>query len=234
MPLYNQTPHQKKQIGVINSIENQIKNNSLSFSTVEPIHDYENDPRICLTGIHFPKKDLLDRIYHSLTEPLQQIFSNYYYYEKSSLHLTIKSVRVINDPPHFNEEDIRRAKKVFEEVIPRHHRFRVYFYRLLLFPSNLALIGTTDSELDEIVLELDRKLKDAGVPDDKQYTNSRYFFSNMTLARFNSPLTQDFKEKIVELSENISLPLYTIDSVTLVTGNAALKKRTIVGSWNLL
>ncbi len=234
MPLYNQTPHQKKQIGVINSIENQIKNNSLSFSTVEPIHDYENDPRICLTGIHFPKKDLLDRIYHSLTEPLQQIFSNYYYYEKSSLHLTIKSVRVINDPPHFNEEDITKAKKIFAEVIPKHHRFQVYFYKLLLFPSNLALIGTTDPELDKIILDLDTKLKKATIPDDKQYTNLRYFFSNMTLARFNSPLSQDFREKIAELSANITISPYTIDSVTLVTGNAVLKKRTVVGIWNLL
>ena len=28
--------------------------------------------------------------------------------------------------------------------------FKIYFYRLLLFPNNLALIGTTDPERDEM------------------------------------------------------------------------------------
>jgi len=67
-------------------------------------------------------------------------------------------------------------------------RFRVsqrgsqdaYFSHLLLFTSNLALIGTTDPELDEIHSELDRKLKQIGIPDDKIYTNNKYFFCNMT------------------------------------------------------
>ncbi len=234
MPLYNQTPHQNKQIEVISNIENQIKSSSLNFSTVEPIHDYDVDPRLCLTGIHFPNQDLLDKIYVSLIEPLRRISPNHYYYEKNSLHLTVKSVRVIHNPPHFNDENIAKAKKVFEEVVSHYHQFRVYFYRLLLFPNNLALMGTTDVELDNIVLELDRRLKDAGIPDDKQYTNSRYFFCNMTLARFNSPLSQDFIEKISELSSSIVIPPYTIESIALVTGNAVLKKRAIIESWNLL
>ncbi len=234
MPLYSQTPHQKKQIEVINNIENQIKSSSLNFSTVEPVHNYDDDPRLCLTGVHFPSQEFVEAIYQSFVIPLREISSNHYYYEKSSLHLTIKSVRVINDPPRFNVKDVEQAKKVFKEVIPKHQRFRVYFYRLLLFPNNIALMGTTDPELDEVILELDKKLKEANIPDDKKYTNSRYFFSNVTLARFNSPLSQDFIEKISELSSNIVIPPYTINSVTLVTGNASLKIRKIVGGWNLL
>lgn len=234
MPLFDQTPHQKKQIEVINNIEQQIKSNSVGFNTVDPIEDYDSDPRLCLTGIHFPRQELLETLYRVFINPLKEISPNHYYYEKSSLHLTIKSVRVINNPPHFNEKDTEKAKEVFGKVIPRHHRFQVYFYRLLLFLNNLALIATTDPELDEIVLDLDKELKKTGIPDDKQYSNSQYFFTNMTLTRFNAPLTQEFKEKINELSNNLSIHPYTIDSVTLLIGNAALKKRKVIGNWNLL
>lgn len=233
MSLFDQTSYQQKQIEVINNIESQIKNNSLSFSTVRPIEDYENDPRLCLTGVHLPKTDLIENIYQSFIEPLRKVSPNHYYYKRSSLHLTIKSVRVINNPPHFTQKDIEKARNIFSSVISKHKRFRIYFYKLLLFSANLALVGTTDPELDEIVMDLDQKLKGVGIPDDKQYVNSQYFFSNMTLVRFNSELTNEFKNKITELSQNISIEPYTIDSVTLLVVNAALKKRRVIGTWDL-
>lgn len=233
MPLFNQTPHQKKQIEVINTIENQVKNNSLSSSTVEPVEDFENDPRLCLTGIHLPDQKLVEIVHKTLIDPLRTIYPNYDYYAIDSLHMTVKNVRIINNPPTFIEDDIQKAKKVFEEVVPKHKSYRVYFYRLLLFPSNLALIGTTDPELDLIVLDLDQKLKDAGIPDDKKYSNLQYFFSNITLARFNSPVSKEFIKKVEELSQNINIEPYTIVSVTLLVSNAVLKKRRIIGTWNL-
>lgn len=233
MSLFNQTLHQQKQIDVINNIQNQVKNNSLSSSTVEPVEDFENDPRLCLTGIHLPNKKLIETVYKTLIDPLRTISPNRYYYAIDSLHMTVKNVRIINNPPTFTEDDMQKTKKVFEDVIPKHKKYQVYFYRLLLFPSNLALIGTTDPELDTIVLDLDQKLKDAGIPDDKQYTNSRYFFSNMTLARFNSPVSQKFIKKVEELSQNIRIEPYKIDSVTLLVSNAVLKKRRIIDKWDL-
>ncbi len=62
----------------------------------------------------------------------------------NSIENQVKNIRIINNPPHFTEEDIQRAKKVFELVIPKHKKYQVYFYRLLLFSSNLTLIGTTE------------------------------------------------------------------------------------------
>jgi len=234
MPVSDSTLHQKKQIEVINEIERQINNSSLNFSTVDPIGDFDNDPRICLTGVHFPKQELIDKIYKLLINPLRQISPNHYFYSRESIHISVKSVRIINDPPHFSECDVEKAKKIFSNVIPRHHSYKTYFYRLLLFPSNLALIGTTEPELDEIVLDLDQELENAGIPDDKQYTNSQYFFCNITLARFDSLVIKEFKEKVEELSQHISIPPYVVNSVSLVTGNAAMKNKQIVGEWNLI
>lgn len=226
------TDYQNKQIEVINSIETQINNDSLRFSTVSPVKDYESDSRICLTSVHIPSQSLKNQIQKLLVEPLKSVEPNYYYYSPDSMHMTIKNIRVINEPPHFTDSDILKAEEVFSRLIPNHKKFKVYFYRLLLFPNNLALIGTTDPELDQIFLDLDKRLNDVGVPDDKKYTNKEYFFSNMTLARF-SKASDSFKRKIEELSNVFPLKPYNVDSVTLLTCNAVFKKRHIVNTWGL-
>ncbi len=224
--------HQKKQIKSVNRIEKLGKNNNLKFSTVSPVIDYENDPRICLTSVHLLHNNLIKQIEEKIINHLKMISPKHHYYSSDSLHTTIKNIRVINNPPHFINQDIEKVNHVFSEVIPQHKKFKVCFYRLLLFPASLALIGTTDSELDKIILDLDERLKKAGVADDKKYASNKYFFSNITLARFSSPLTNKFRKKIHQLSE-ISFNPYTVDSVTLLSCNAVLKKKHIINTWLL-
>lgn len=146
--------------------------------------------------------------------------------------MTIKNIKVISDPPNFTDDDIKKAQNVFTEVIPHHKKFNVYFYRLLMFPNNLALIGTTDPELDEIFFDLDRKLNEAGIPDDKKYSNAKYYFSNMTLVRFQYP-SERFKNKVRDISEKLSLSPYEVNSVSLVSCNAVFNKRNIIQTWKL-
>jgi hypothetical protein len=227
------TDHQLKQQEVIDKLAEQVNSQTLKFSTVAPVDDYENDTRVCLTSVHLPHLGLLRYIQKSLIEPLHKIEPSFYFYSTDSLHLTIKNIRVSNYPPHFNESDINKAQKTFSEIIPRHKKFNVYFYRLLLFPNNLALIGTTDSELDNIILDLDKALKIEGLVDDKIYVNSQYFFSNMTLARFNSLPSEEFKKKVNELSDSIKFTPYLVDSVTLLKANSVFKKRQIFETWKL-
>lgn len=231
--MYIFSAYQEEQVKVINKLEQQVNSNSLSFSTVSPIDDYENDTRICLTSVHLPDEKLKNKIQDFLIEPLRKISPDYFYYPAGSLHMTIKNIRVINDPPHFTNEDKAKAKQVFELAIPQHKKFNVYFYRLLLFPNNLALIGTTDPELDNIILDLDRALDKAGVSDDKKYSNSRYFFSNMTLARFNTVPTDNFLRQVKELSQSIPFEPYIVDSVTLLICNAVFMKKNIIKTWVL-
>ncbi len=226
------TFHQQQQVQVINQIEQSISQNSLNFSTVAPVDDFENDSRICLTSLHFPNQKLIDDVQKIIYE-LKKVEPNFYYYPSQSLHLTIKNIRVINNPPNFNQSDVEKAQQIFGEVVPKYQKFKVYFYRLLLFPNNLALVGTTDPELDKIVLDLDEKLNKAGVPDDKKYNNERYFFSNMTLARFGR-LSSKFDSKVKELSAKIELDPYEVDSVTLISGNAVFKNPKIIQKYNLL
>jgi 2'-5' RNA ligase len=231
--MYIFSSHQQKQKEVIDSLEQQIRNKSVGFSTVAPVNDYENDSRICLTSVHFPHDQLISEIQDNIIRPLQKLSPENFFYPPDSMHMTIKNIRVVNDPPHFTDEDIVKAEKVYDSVIPNHQKFNVYFYRLLLFPNNLALIGTTDAELDKIILNLDEELKNAGVPDDKKYINSQYFFSNMTLARSNNIPSEEFINKVEELSKSISFQPYTVDSATLITCTAVFTKKNIIKTWNL-
>ncbi len=225
--------HRQKQVAVINEVENQIKNNCLQSSIVTPIEDFTNDPHICLTSIHFPHYDFINYVQQSLIKPLRKIDPRQYYYEPSSIHITIKNVRTINNPPHFSQDDIVKVKNFFTDVVPQYKQFKVYFYRFLLFPLNLSLMGTTDPELDNVILDLDNRLKEIDIPDDKKYVNSRYFFCNITLVRFLTPVSEEYKNTINNISQNINFQPYTIDSVTLLTCNAILKKRQIIGTWPL-
>lgn len=225
--------HQQHQIKIIDQIEKQIKANSLQSSTVSPVMDFENDSRICLTSVHFPALELMSYISESIINPLKKISPEHYYYSDKSFHITIKNIRVIHDPPSFTPENIKTVQEVFSKTVPHHKKFKIYFYRLLLFPNNLALMGTTEPELDNIVLDLDKYLTENGVPDDKHYVNSKYFFCNITLARFNSGVSKQFVNAVEELSKNITIDPYVIDSVSLITANAVLSKLQIIDTWKM-
>jgi len=168
-----------------------------------------------------------------LLKPLKDISPEQYYFPSESIHITIKNIRVINNPPHFSPNDVAMAKKVFLETIPNHFQFKIYFYKLLLFPNNLALVGTTDKELDSIIFDLDQKLGELGIADDKHYINSKYFFCNITLARFSKPISDEFRKKVMALSKGIKIDPYIVNSVSLLTTNAVLHDPKIIGTWKL-
>lgn len=230
---YNLIKHEKRQLEILKKIEKQIESGKLKFSTVSSTQDFDKDPRTCLTSVHFPNSELISKIQQKIITPLRKISPNHYYYKNSSLHMTIKNIRVVHDPPNFEKEDIKKVKKLFSTILPKHKAFRVYFYRLFLFPTNLALVGTTDPELDKIFLNLDKGLNKIKIPDDKQYANSKYFFSNMTLVRFNSPLSSEYHNKIEEISQSLALKPYLVDSVSLITSNASLTRCNKIKTWRL-
>jgi hypothetical protein len=231
---HNSTDFQKEQLQVIHTVEQQVQNNSLSFSTVQPVDDFERDTRMTLTGVHFLKSDLCGAI-DTLVQSLQTLEPEhcYYYYDHASLHTTIKNVHVVSDPPTYTHNDIESACAVFDRVVSRHHVFFAYYFTLILFPASLSLIGTTDPELDRLVLDLDATLRSHGIPDNKVYTNKDHFFSNITLVRFHHQPGEAFTEKVSELQSIISFDPYLVDSVSLVTGNAAMKQLTIINNWQL-
>lgn len=102
-----------------------------------------------------------------------------------------------------------------------------------MFPTSLSLMGTTDPEYDQLIVDLDKELRRVGVPDDKNYVNKKYFFSNITLVRFQSKPSEKFKQKVLEISENLSFVPYIVDSVSLIVGNAVLHNHRKIKTYKL-
>lgn len=229
--MFKLTKHQQKQIEVIDQIEGATKNNKVSV--VAPVGNFALDPRLCLTTVHFPKEVLIKQIMNEIVKPLASEFPEIYFYEPSSLHTTIKNVRIIKDPPSFSEDDIRKVEEEFSKVVPKRNQYRTYFYRLLLLPNSLSLVGTTDQELDKINLDLDKALNRIGLPDDKKYINKKYFLSNVTIARFENSPSEKLRKAVSEISESILFPPYLVDSVTLISANAAVTICRKIHTWRL-
>jgi hypothetical protein len=227
------TEFQQKQKEVIAKIEEKINNNVIDFSTVSPVQDWETDNRICLTGVHMLNGFIRSQIAEKVIKPLWEISPEHYYYPNDALHATIKNIRVINNPPRFNNNDIQNSKEVFARVVPTHQTFQAFFYRLMIFPGNLSLVGTSEEELNNLILDLEQNLKAKGIMDDKTYVDQKTFFVNITVARFTKAVSQDFKQAVDELNKSLAFANYVFDSVTLLTCNAVFEKRNIIGVWNL-
>ncbi len=229
--MHDVTPHQKGQIAVINQIEEATKRNIVSV--IAPVADFDTDSRICLTSVHFPQESLIKEIQRQIIEPLKTKFPDVYYYKSGSIHTTIKNIKIISNPPTFSEEDINVVKSEFSKVLSKHKKYTTYFYRLLLLPSGLSLMGTTDPELDSINFDLDEALNRIGLPDDKKYVNKKYFFSNVTLARFQKPIPDEFKMEVEKISKSLAIEPYVVDSVTLISTNAAITICRKIHTWSL-
>ena len=131
---------QQKQL--INKITQDIAEKSFYDSTiVEMQKDYENDDAICLSSTVFLDEDIKNKIIKKIIEPLQQIDPKHYYYPSDSLHITIKNIRIIHKPPLFTAEDIKKAKKVFNQIIPSFKPFSFKLQGLVRFPTSVSLIA---------------------------------------------------------------------------------------------
>jgi len=221
---------QKKLIDTIRSNANDRQ----SASFVDMVGAYETDTRLCLTSVIFPPKSFAEKIVHAVIKPLRSIEPEHFYYSEENLHVTIKNVRVIADPPNFTPEDIEKADKLFSGIIPRHDAFSFSFGDLVPLPTSASCMGTSDPELGPLVQELDEGLKRIGLADDKSYFSNSIFLATMTVCRYAKQPSPVFLEKINELSP-INLGQIPARNVCLMRCNAICspRTRTIIGSYAL-
>src|SRR5687767_2591950 len=193
--------YQQKQLRLTQDIEESFKSGKNISQVVESVPDFVSDKRICLTSVTYLPKELEDKIINEVINPLNQIDPRQYYYVPKSLHVTINNIRVINDPPHFNDQDIEKAKEVFARVIPKFKTFKVDIKRLFELPTSLAISVFSDETLGSLALELRSELSKAGVADDKIYASGDVVIGNTTISRFTTAPNPDFWEKVRELKE---------------------------------
>jgi|SRR3989339_678378 len=223
-----------QQKHLVKEIETSLLKGVRKASTVEMQKDYTNDDQICLTSVVFVPKNISQKITEDIVRPLQKIDSDQYYYPLDSMHLTIKNVRVIKNPPSFNEEDIRKVDKLFSELIPKFPKFEFSIEDVILWPTSIAVMGYCGKTLQKLVTALDEGLKEIGVPDNKKYISDSVYFGNITLCRFTKKPNEQFMEEAGKF-RNYKIGKMKVEKISLISCNAVChpSSRKIIGEYEL-
>ncbi|HVZ67485.1 MAG TPA: hypothetical protein VG917_04420 [Patescibacteria group bacterium] len=226
--------YSQKQSEEIERIERAFKSGNNPSQVVEPVDDYANDNRLCLTSVVFLPKEITEIITNKLIEPLRKLDEKQYFFPPESMHITINNIRVINDPPHFNDDDIEKTKEVFGRVIPKYKMINFDLRGLWDLPTSLALKAFTDERFGNLAMEIRKELKNAGVPDDKSYGSNDVVIGSSTIVRYTSKPNEKFMKKIEEL-KNIKVGSFDAKDIKLIVTNAVdhPNKTKIIESFSL-
>ncbi len=213
------TPFQQKQLSLMRQMEVQSLTGSTKSTVVPILADYGNDQQLSLTTVAFLSSEVARTIHEKIIEPLSSLEPDFYYYQDTSMHLTINNIRVISNPPQYSQKDIATAQRLLSELIPQYRPFRIAFTGVLRMPTSLSVIALVTPEYDRFVRVLRRKLFDRGIPDDKQYFTDEMIFGNTTVCRFTHQPSQKF---ISEVSRHRSAHFGDMDitEVSLIETNA--------------
>lgn len=223
---------QKRLVG---ELEQAFLSKSGKTTTVEMVEDYANDDQFCLTSVAFVPKEIAHIIAVNIIDPLREIDPKQFYFGPDNLHLTIKNIRTINNPPLFSASDIEKVDGLFHKIIPRSPVFQFQLEDVITFPTSVSLMGYGNTNLQNLVLKLDKGLKEIGLPDDKKYLSETVYWGNITVCRFTHKPSEKFLQKVREL-RLLKVGNLNVSEINLVTGNVVLdtKTRKILHKYRLL
>lgn len=226
--------YKQKQKRLFDELEYKFKNGESPSTIVEPVKDYVNDNRICLTSVAFIPPQLQEAILATVINPLKSADSQQYYYIQNSFHLTIQNIRTISLLPLFNDNDIEKAIKVFNQVVPKHKHLFFDIEGLLELPTSLSLRAYADEGLKDLVLELRQGLQEAGVPDNKTYASSDVVFGNLSVCRYTTKPNNLFFSEVKGL-KNVKIGRLEVSTISLITTNSVChpSKTRIIKDFNL-
>lgn len=204
-------------------------------ASVVPIQaDYKANPAICLTSVVFIPDETARDIFQTIVEPLQAIEPEHHYYLPDAMHLTIKNIRIIHNPPRFTQRDIDKVHQLFSRIIPDHPSFFFSLEEVIPFTTSIALIGYSDERLQGLVQALDTGLKEIGLPDDKEYVSDTVFFGNVTVCRYVRQPSRRSLESVEQMTQRYKGEL-EVKKIDLITCNVVCTpdSRTILHSYTL-
>jgi 2'-5' RNA ligase len=206
-----------------------------SRASVVPIRsDYKTDTAMCLTSVAFLPADIGQNVYRRIVGPLKGIEPDHHYYPPDSMHITIKNIRTIHNPPLFTQADVRKVARLFAELIPQRPSISFWLEEVVSFQTSAALIAYSSAGLRDLVRALDSGLNKIGVPDNKQYVSDDVFFGNVTLCRYTHPPSKEFYDAVVEMTRAYKRTL-KVEAIHLIACNAvcAPESRRVFRSYKL-
>ena len=152
------------------------KNGKSSVTVVEPTQDYASETRRCLTTVTFLPDGLIPAVFSKLIHPLRAVDPEQYYFSPDTLHVTIKNIRTVSDPPDFTPQDVERVRDAFVQVVPPLPAFQVHLGRLIELPTSVGIRVTTGESFIAVVRALDTALQEAGCSRQQNIHFFRDFF----------------------------------------------------------
>jgi 2'-5' RNA ligase len=135
------------------------------------------------------------------------------------MHITIKSIRTIHNPPLFTGADVGKVDRLFAELIPQHAPISFRLEEVVSFQTSVVLIAYPNLGLRDLVRALDAGLNEIGIPDNKQYVSDDACFGNVTLCRYTHPPSREFCDALEDMAHAYEKTL-TVDEIHLITCNA--------------
>jgi 2'-5' RNA ligase len=206
-----------------------------SRASVVPIRsDYKTDTAMGLTSMAFLPADIGQDVYRRVVRPLKAIEPDHHYYRPDSMHITIKNIRTIHNPPLFTGADVRKVDRLFAELIPQRPSISFWLEEVVSFQTSAALIAYSDVGLRDLVRALDAGLNEIGVPDNKQYVSGNVYFGNVTLCRYTRPPSKEFCDAVEGVTHAYKETL-KVEVVHLIACNAvcAPESRRVFQSYKL-
>ncbi len=220
----NYRDRQKQLIDIVRSDVGAVD----AKASVVPIQaDYAADSERCLTTVMFVPEHAAISFQSEIQQTLAQVEPFHYYNPPESMHITVKNVRLNQNLPSFDEEDVARVHGSFSGILSRHRSFLFSFEELVIFPNSISLVGYSDEPLKELVQDLDQGLKEIGLTDDKRYLSHEVFFGNITLCRFTQSPGPGLFEAVSALNRQWHPMPICLSHVELITCNASAAPATI-------
>jgi len=194
-----------------------------SATIVAPVQEYTLDNRRFLGVLAFPPPPAIEKI-QLLQAALQAADSRQFYIPGHGLHITIKNIRTIADPPKFSSQDVINASALLSTVVPNHSRIAMLGQGLLITPSSVSIPLFTTAGYGDLVTDLNHNLNKIGLPDDKAYSSQTVFFTNITIVRYTTKPNESFFQQLTA-GNTIGIAPFVVDSVSLVTSNLAFSTR---------
>lgn len=208
-----------EQRQLVVQMEKAAQTGDFNATVIGVVDDFANDARICLTSVAFVPPEIATIITQKIIEPLRAIEPGHYYYPAESMHVTIKNVQVISDPPTYTEADVQKVHAMMQAVVPQANAFSFVLEGVTQFPTSVSVIGYCDERLQSLVWSLDRNLQKIGLPDNKKYFSDSIFFGNISVCRFLHEPGAAFKTKLKELSVLI-IGEMLVKEISLITCNS--------------
>jgi 2'-5' RNA ligase len=223
-----------KQKAAVKELENLFAKGESKSTVVDMQKDYANSKQITLTSVAFLPENITEGIIKNVIDPLRKIEPNQYFYPAASMHLTIKNIRTIHEPPIFNESDVNKVNKLFNDIISKFQAFEFKVEDVLIFPTSISVMAYSSDVLQKLVSALDKGLKEIGVPDDKKYLFYSVFWGNITVCRFTEKPSDFFIAEVKKI-RNLKIGKFKVEKINLVTGNVVFNENSkrIVAEYKL-